>query len=82
MALARARPFFKFPTALHKAFALEQNRLDFELADSLGDAREALRPINAAAGQNAHPLAGLADHEPVAVMLDLVDPAGADRHEL
>ena len=32
--------------------------------------------------KNAHPLAGLADHEPVAVMLDLVDPAGADLHEL
>jgi hypothetical protein len=41
------------------AFAIEQDGVDLELADSLRDAREALAPIDAGMGVDAHVIAGL-----------------------
>ena len=43
----------------------------------LNDGREAVSPIVAVAGKAAHPRTVPADHQPVAVMLDFVDPQRA-----
>src|SRR5262249_61117030 len=59
--------------------AVDQERARHERASGLGDQREAVRPVEAVAGQQ--PDAGdiAADHQAEAVVLDLVNPAGTAR---
>src|SRR5579859_7398276 len=65
--------------AADDALAVEQDRADLELANRLDDPREALRPVSTTACVNAHPIVLLADHQAVAVVLDLVDPVWTAR---
>lgn len=44
------------------------------LARRLDDARESIGPVGTAARVHAHPIIALTHHEPVAVVLDFVDP--------
>src|SRR5262245_30219032 len=43
------------------------------------DPRKAVRPVDAVSGQDPNPVAGAQDHRSVAVVFDLMKPAGAGR---
>jgi hypothetical protein len=60
-------------------FAVDQERRCLDAAGSLNDGREAVGPVMAVAGETADALAISAHHQPVAVMLDFVDPCRAGR---
>jgi putative ABC transport system substrate-binding protein len=60
--------------AAHHGLAIDRDRANPQTAGGLDDQWEAVRPVEPAAREQSHPSALTTDHEPVAVVLDLVHP--------
>jgi hypothetical protein len=60
----------------HDRLAVDQRPVDIEAANRLGDRREPIRKVRAAAAPDHRALAELAGEDAEAVMLDLVQPTG------
>jgi hypothetical protein len=54
--------------------AVDQERVSLQASGSFDNGREAVGPVVAVAGEAANARAVPAHHQPVAVMLDFVDP--------
>jgi hypothetical protein len=67
------------PSAPAHRLAVKRERLRAQLVRGRSDAGIAISPVKAAAGEQLHRLAVAADDQAVAVVLDLVHPAGAGR---
>ena len=61
----------------HDRFAVDQRPVRLEAANRVGDRREPIGEIRAAATPDLRALAQFADKDSEAVMLDLVQPAGS-----
>ena len=66
----------------HHDLAVDDRRARADVPGVVGDLLEAVGPVVAAAGEDLHGLVGEMDLDPVAVELDLVNPALAGRHLL
>jgi hypothetical protein len=66
------------PVAPHR-LAIDRGRCRPQARHGLTDAGIPVRPVEAVAGEQPHPGLPLAGDEAVAVVLDLVNPLGADR---
>ena len=66
----------------HDDLAVDDRRAGADVPSIVGDLLEALGPVVAAPGEDLDRLVGEMDLDPVAVELDLVDPAVAGRHLL
>jgi hypothetical protein len=64
------------------ALAIDDELLAPILERSLGDPREALRPVIATTGDQPDPVAVTLHSEAVTVIFDFVEPLGAGRHDL
>ena len=59
--------------------AVDQERLRLDAVRSINDGREAIGPIMTVAREAADPRAIPAHHQPIAVVLDLMNPERAGR---
>src|SRR5262249_57353353 len=59
------------------SLAVDQAGADRERADRCDDEREACRPVDTVARQEMHATARAPGHQPIAVVLDLVNPVRA-----
>ena len=60
-------------------FAINQDSLGREIPHPADNARKAFGPIDTTARIDTHAVTGFAHHQPIAVMLDFVDPSGPNR---
>ena len=65
--------------AAHDGLAVDRDRANPQTAGGLDDRRKAVAPIEPAAREQSHPSSLPANHEPVAIVLDLVHPIAPDR---
>jgi CheY-like chemotaxis protein len=63
----------------HASLSVDDDRRNFQRADGLHHAGETVRPIVPAAREQPNALALAAGNQPVAVVLDLVNPVGSGR---
>jgi hypothetical protein len=63
----------------NRRLAVQRERLRAQLGGYRSDGGIAFGPVMTASGEQAHTLAVPADDQPIAVVLDLVHPAGPER---